>query len=114
MLEANPLLTPQDIMLILRETAMPMPFEERVVGAGYLDAHNAVRAALALARVEPPADLMPGPDTPVILDSRNDQIGTGAQDILSGDFVYDPAADRIVYTMEMADTVETTPNSRWR
>ena len=114
MLEANPLLTPQDIMLILRETAMPMPFEERVVGAGYLDAHNAVRAALALAGVEPPAELMPGPDTPVILDSRNDQIGTGAQDILSGDFVYDPAVDRIVYTMEMADTVETTPNSRWR
>lgn len=114
MLEANPQLTPQDIMLILRNTAMPMPFEERVVGAGYVDAHNAVRVALGLARVAPPADLMPGPDTPVILDSRNDQIGTGAQDILNARFEYDAATNRLVYTMEVAETVETTPNNRWR
>lgn len=114
MLEANPMLTPQQIMLILRETAMPMPFEERVVGAGYVDAHNAVRVAMGLARVAPPANLMPGPDTPAIIDSRNDQIGTGAQDILSARFDFAAGPDRILYTMELADTVEATPNTRWR
>jgi hypothetical protein len=91
-----------------------MPFEERVVGAGYVDAHNAVRVALGLQRVAPPADLMPGPDTPAIVDARNDQIGTGAQDILSARFDYDAGTDRILYRMELADTVETTPNTRWR
>jgi subtilisin family serine protease len=114
MLEANPALTPQQIMQILRDTAMPMPFEERVVGAGYVDAHNAVRKALGLARTAPPADLMPGPDTPAIVDARNDQIGTGAQDILSARFDYDASTDRIVYRLEMAETVEPTPNNRWR
>lgn len=114
MLEANPQLTPQQIMLVLRDTAMPMPFEEQVVGAGYVDAHNAVRAAMGLARVAPPADLMPGPGTPVILDGRNDQVGTGAQDILSADFEYDPGSDHLVYTLELADAVELSPNNRWR
>lgn len=113
MLEANPMLTPQDIMEILRATAMPMPFEERVVGAGYVDAHNAVRAALAMAPVAPPADLMPGPDTPLILDARNDQIGTQAQDIIQGDFRYDAATHRLVYMLEVADLDERTPNNRW-
>lgn len=114
MLEANPQLTPQQVMLILRDTAMPMPFEERVVGAGYVDAHNAVRVAMGLARVAPPADLMPAPGTPAILDSRNDQIGTGAQDILSGRFDYDAGRNRIVYTLELAEAVELSPNTRWR
>jgi hypothetical protein len=78
-------------MEILRATAMPMPYEERVVGAGMVDAHNAVRMAMGLAAVAPPSDLMPGPDTPSILDARNDQIGTRAQDIVQGEFGYDAA-----------------------
>lgn len=114
MLEANPALTPQEIMLILRDTAMPMPFEERVVGAGYVDAHNAVRAALGLTGVAPPADLVPGPGTPTVVDSRNDQIGTGSQDILSASFDYDAATDRLVYTLELAEPIEAAPNNRWR
>src|SRR5690606_36960439 len=43
MLESNPILMPDDVVTILRQTATPMPYEERVVGAGYVDAHNAVR-----------------------------------------------------------------------
>ena len=50
MMEANPLLTPDEVVTILRQTANPMPYEERVVGAGYVDAHNAVRAALHFRR----------------------------------------------------------------
>ena len=113
MLEVNPRLTPQDIMEILRETAMPMPFEERVVGAGYVDAHNAVRRAMALAPVDPPADLIPGPDTPEIVDARGDQLGTQSQDIISGRFEYAVDSDRLVYTLELADLEEIAPNSRW-
>src|SRR5687767_7446733 len=59
MLEANPLLTPDEIVTILRQTATPMPFEQRVVGAGYVDAHNAVRTALQLSMVPHPANLFP-------------------------------------------------------
>ncbi|MEA5444879.1 S8 family serine peptidase [Gammaproteobacteria bacterium AB-CW1] len=113
MLEANPALTPEEIMLILRGSANPMPFEERVVGAGYVDAHNAVREAIGLSAVSPAFDLMPGPDTPEIVDVRGDQTGTQAQDILSGRFYYDADANALVYTLEVADLDERTPNNRW-
>lgn len=113
MLEANPSLTPQQIMLILRDSANPMPFEERVVGAGYLDAHNAVRQAIGLSAVAPAFDLMPGPDTPEIVDARGDQIGTQAQDIISGRFAYDGDGNELVYTLELADLEDRTPNNRW-
>lgn len=113
LLEAEPRLTPDDVVTLLRATATPMPFAERVVGAGTVDARNAVRAALGLAAVGHPADLFPGPDTPEILDSRSDQIGTTAQDIVSGDFAYDVAADQIVYRTTVADMASATPNNRW-
>lgn len=113
MLETDPMLTPQDIMEILRESAMPMPFEERVVGAGYVDAHNAVRSVMGLSAVEAPANLIPGPDTPEIVDSRNDQVGTRAQDILNGRFRFDENSERLLFELEMADMSERTPNSRW-
>lgn len=113
MLEVNPMLTPQEIMQILRGTAMPMPFEERVIGAGYVDAHNAVRAAMGLAAVEAPAELLPGPDTAQIVDSRNDQLGTQAQDILEGRFEFDDAAGRLSFRLRVADLSERTPNARW-
>lgn len=113
LLEAAPRLTPDDVVTLLRSTATPMPFAERVVGAGTVDAHNAVRAALGLAAVDHPADLFPGPDTPEILDARSDQVGTTAQDILEGDFAYDVASDQIVYRMTVADMASATPNNRW-
>lgn len=82
MLEADPLLTPDEVVTILRGTANPMPFPERVVGAGYVDA-------------------------------RSDQIGTVAQDILTGDFDYDSEAEQLVYTLTLADLEVTAPNERW-
>jgi serine protease AprX len=77
MLEANPLLTPDEVVTILRQQATPMPYEERVVGAGYVDAHNAVRAALNLAAVAHPANLFPSndPNAPQIVDPTDDQLG---------------------------------------
>lgn len=113
MLEANPTLTPDDVVRILRETATPMPFEERVVGAGYVDAHNAVRAAMALAPLPHPANLYPGPDTPEILDPAGDQLGTRAQDIRAADFAYDAPSGQLVYTLTLEDLSNPTPNSRW-
>lgn len=113
MLEANPMLTPDEIALVLRETSTPMPFEERVVGAGFLDAHNAVRAVLDLSAVDHPADLFPQPGDPAILDSRGDQIGTTAQDIISADFTVDEATNELVYSMELADLETVTPGMRW-
>jgi serine protease AprX len=113
LLEAEPRLTPDDVVTLLRATATPMPFPERVVGAGTVDAHNAVRAALGLTAVDHPADLFPGPDTPEILDARSDQLGTTAQDILSGAFDYDVDADQIVYRLTVADMSTATPNNRW-
>ena len=114
-LEANPLLTPDQIVTILRQTATPMPYEERVVGAGYVDAHNAVRTAMSLAAVAHPVDLFPpnDPNAPQIVDAANDQLGTTAQDIREAYFRYDPIANQIVYRLRVADASLLTPNMRW-
>lgn len=112
MLEADPMLTPDDVVTLLRGTATPMvPFEERVVGAGYVDAHNAVRAAAALAEVPHPADLTHRPG--ILTDVVDDQIGTTAQDIVGGGFHYDADTDQLVYTLELADLSTVSPNMRW-
>jgi serine protease AprX len=115
MLEANPLLTPDEIVTILRQTATPMPFEERIVGAGYVDAHNAVRAAMFLSMVPHPANLYPtdDPNAPQIVDAADDQLGTTAQDIREGKFKYDAATNQIVYRLTLSDMSIRTPNMRW-
>jgi hypothetical protein len=113
MLEANPLLTPAEVVTILRQAATPMPYEERIVGAGYLDAHNAVRAAMSLSAVPHPANLFPTGNEPEISDTENDQTGTTAQDIRTGDFAYDAATRQIVYTLTVSDLSVRAPNSRW-
>ena len=113
MLEANPLLTPDEVVLLLRQTATPMPYPERVVGAGYVDAHNAVRAALSLVPVPHPANLFPQPGGPEIIDAADDQLGTTAQDIREADFAYDAAANQLVYALTVTDLSVRTPNMRW-
>jgi subtilisin family serine protease len=115
MLEANPLLTPDEIVTLLRQTATPMPYEERVVGAGYVDAHNAVRAAMSLTAVPHPANLFPSddPNAPQIVDGPDDQLGTTAQDIRAAFFKYDPIANQIVYRLNVTDASVRTPNMRW-
>jgi hypothetical protein len=113
MIEANPLLTPDEVVTLLRQTATPMPFEERVVGAGYLDAHNAVRASMGFTAVPHPANLFPTPETPEISDPAGDQLGTVAQDIRVGDFDYDAAANQLVYRLSLEDLSTTTTNMRW-
>jgi subtilisin family serine protease len=115
MMEANPLLTPDEVVTILRQTATPMPYEERVVGAGYVDAHNAVRMALSLAMTSHPANLFPSndPNAPQIVDSANDQLGTTAQDIREAKFTYDAAANQLVYRLVLSDASTTTPNMIW-
>ena len=113
MLEANPLLTPDDVVTILRETANPMPFDERVVGAGYVDAHNAVRAAMGLTQVAHPFDLIPDGGGPEVVDPSGDHFGTGAQDIQSVDFAYDAANNQIVYTLTLADASARLQNNAW-
>jgi len=115
MLEANPQLTPDEVVTILRSTATPMPYQERVVGAGYVDAHNAVRAAFQFAMVPHPANLFPSndPDAPQIVDAADDQLGTTAQDIREAYFRYDPAVNQIVYRLIVSDASVTTPNMRW-
>ena len=122
MLEANPLLTPDDVVTILRETANPMPYEQRVVGAGYVDAHNAVRRALGLSAVAHPFNLFPQPGGPVIVDPEGDQIfGTGldvagttdAQDILSADYKYDAANRQLVYTLTLKNLSLKAYGNSW-
>ena len=115
MMEANPLLTPDQVVTLLRQTATPMPYEERVVGAGYVDAHNAVRAAMSLTAVPHPANLFPSndPNAPQIVDAQDDQIGTTAQDIRAAYFKYDPVANQIVYRLRVTDASVRTPNMRW-
>jgi serine protease AprX len=113
LLEAKPTLTPDEVVTILRQTATPMPYEAKVVGAGYVDAHNAVRAAMGLAAVAHPADLFPHGGGPQISDPADDEFGTGAQDILSAQFSYDAANQQIVYTMTLADLSTTTTNMAW-
>ena len=94
LIEADPTLTPDDVVTILRQTANPMPFDERVVGAGYVDAHNAVRAAMGLTAVPHPFDLIPDDGGPEVVDPSGDHFGTGAQDIQSVDFAYDAEIGR--------------------
>jgi len=115
MLEANPLLTPDQVVTLLRQTATPMPYEERVVGAGYVDAHNAVRAAMSLTAVPHPANLFPSddPNAPQIVDAQDDQLGTTAQDIRAAFFKYDSVANQIVYRLRVTDASVRTPNMRW-
>lgn len=115
MLEANPRLTPDEVVTILRETANPMPYEERVVGAGYVDARNAVRRVLNLSAVAHPANLFPvlDPTAPEISDVTGDAVGSDAQDIVTGDFAYDAATNQLVYTIELLDLSVKTPNMRW-
>ncbi len=115
MMEVNPLLTPDQVVTLLRQTATPMPYEERVVGAGYVDAHNAVRAAMSLTAVPHPANLFPSddPNAPQIVDAQDDQIGTTAQDIRAAYFKYDPVANQIVYRLRVTDASVRTPNMRW-
>ena len=115
MLEANPQLTPDDVVTLLRQTATPMPYEPRKVGAGYVDAHNAVRAVMGLAAVAHPANLFPpvGPAGPQIIDPAGDQLGTDAQDLLSGEYKYDAAANQIVFTLAMTSLSTTTTNMHW-
>jgi hypothetical protein len=116
MLEANPQLTPDDVVTLLRQTANPMPYEQKVVGSGYVDAHNAVRAAMGLSMVAHPANLFPPPPStggPQIIDPAGDQFGTDAQDLLSGEYKYDATANQIVFTLTMTDLSTTTPNMHW-
>jgi subtilisin family serine protease len=115
MMEADPLLTPDQVVTILRQTATPMPYPERVVGAGYVDAHNAVRTAMSLALVAHPANLFPSndPNAPQITDAADDELGTTAQDIREAFFKYDAAANQIVYRLHVSDASVTTPNMRW-
>lgn len=115
MLEANPTLTPDDVVTLLRQTATPMPYEQKVVGAGYVDAHNVVRVAMGLATVAHPANLFPVTTGggPQIVDPVGDQLGTDAQDIVSAQYSYDAANSQIVYTMTLKDMSTTTPNMHW-
>lgn len=113
MLQANPVLTPDQVVTILRQTANPMPYEERVVGAGYVDAHNAVRIAMQLSAVPHPANLFPQLGGPEIRDGADDQFGTTAQDIREGDFEYDAASNQLVYTLTLSDLSVSTPNMTW-
>ena len=116
MLEANPVLTPDEIVTLLRQTATPMPYEQKVVGSGYVDAHNAVRSAMGLSAVAHPANLFPPPagsGGPQVVDPAGDQLGTDAQDILSAQYAYDPLANQVVYTMTLTDMSTTTPNMHW-
>jgi len=114
-MEANPLLTPDQVVTILRQTATPMPYDERTVGAGYVDAHNAVRTAMSFGMVAHPANLFPStdPNAPQIVDPADDQIGTTAQDIREGRFKYDAATNQLIYTLKVSDSSVTTPNMRW-
>lgn len=113
MLEANSTLTPAEVITILRETATPMAFEEKVVGAGYVDAHNAVRRVFGLTAVPHPADLSRQPGAPQIIDPLNDNSGNASQDIDTARFAYDPVANQIVYTMTMRDLAARQPNNVW-
>jgi serine protease AprX len=122
MLEADPQLTPDEVVTVLRATANPMPFEERVVGAGYVDARNAVRRVMGLGAVDHPFNLFPQPGGPEISDPEGDQLfGTGigagvasdAQDIISADYAYDPQARQIVYTLTLKNAAVRTAGMSW-
>ena len=122
MLEADSTLTPDQVVTILRDTANPMPYTQRVVGSGYVDAHNAVRRVLGLSAVAHPYLLIPPPGSPEIMDPEGDQIletgmGAGAvsdaNDIITADFAYDAAAGQIVYTLTVKDLSQKLPNNRW-
>lgn len=112
MLEADPTLTPDQVVTILRQTATPMPYDERVVGAGYVDAHNAVRMVLGLSQVDHPASLFP-PANLEIVDVEGDQLTNASLDILSTDFSYDASTQQIVYTLTVKDLAARTVNNQW-
>jgi serine protease AprX len=112
MLEADPTLTPDQVVTILRETANPMPYAEKVVGAGYADAHNAVRRVMGLSAVAHTANLFP-PEHLEIVDLGGDNLGTAAQDIRSVDFFYDTTRSELVYTLTVTDLSARTANNSW-
>lgn len=116
MMEANRLLTPDEVVTLLRQTANPMPYPERVVGAGYVDAHNAVRAAMGIRAVDHPANLFRQPGDPEVIDPVNDNSGNAAQDIRNARFQYQVDAvegGRIVYTLTVSDLAARQPLNVW-
>ena len=116
MLEAQPTLTPDDVVMILRQTATPMPYEERVVGVRLCrcaqcraprtqsECSSVIRRIFSRLKIR---------TRPEITDITGDATGTDAQDIVSADFAYDPALNQIVYTLDLVDLSVTTPNMRW-
>lgn len=112
MLQVNPSLTPDEIITLLRASATPMPpFSERTVGAGYVDAHNAVRVAMGLAGVAHRADLTHVPG--VFQDPQSDNSGTTAHDILAGSIRYDAGSSELVYELTVRDMAPGRANHRW-
>jgi hypothetical protein len=114
MIEANPALTPDQVVTILRQSATPMPYAERVVGAGYVDARNAVRLAMGLAAVAHPANLFRQPGDPEIIDPWNDNSGNASQDIRTARFQYDPSnGGQLVYTLAVGDVSTRQAENQW-
>ena len=122
MLEANPNLTHDEVVTILRQTANPMPYTEREVGAGYVDARNAVRRVLGLGAVQHPFNLFPDLNGPEIADPEGDHLfstginpagATDGQDILAADFAYDAATGQIIYTLTVKNLSLRTPGTSW-
>jgi len=116
MLQANPLLRPDEVVTLLRETATPMPYAERVVGAGYVDARNAVRRALDLASVAHPANLFPLPPGPACTLPGETKLTDGDGDSLSGRRGHDLKSFQLAQplppdgvTQELAFRIRTDP-----
>lgn len=116
MMQANPQLRPDDVVRLLRETATPMPYPQRVVGAGYVDARNAVRRALGLPSVAHPATLIPTPPGPActlpgetkLTDGDGDsQTGRPGHDLKSFQLAQPLPPDGI--TQQLAFRIRTDP-----
>ncbi len=95
MLQANPALTPQAVMLDMEQTARPLAGDPDTWGAGLIQAPLAVSAAIAQHGAPPPAGFgfaVPNPDAPgwVVIDVE--QSGVNAMHETLGALAADPTA----------------------
>lgn len=105
MLEADPRLTPDLVKAILEETATPMPgYGEHEVGAGYLNAFEAVRAARSSPPEPTPTRFEESAATLVPAEAWSERTSAGTGVTLSGDRAMVASASGATATFAFAGT----------
>jgi len=113
MFEANPMLTPDDVYGILRDTATPLDYEAWEAGAGYVNAYASVAAAFGLDPT-PYLKTLDGDDTQLpagvmLVDETGDHGAEGTD--ITRVTLFEEDAATVQVALEVADLDLATPST---